>query len=230
MSSISPYDEALNVIKQHQGTGGAAGLAKLVLSLYNSDCGFSFAECVGSLDGRLTGIALRMIQDFTTHGETDDLRAAGKVIATDLYPGLWEMSMAMRDAREATRRRWQQEEQEREAAEIVAAEKAFLSDASRRSVPADAADEMIQGDEHDEGKVGAYYFAAGNWQHKQLQLDHVRAAVRERGTGFIYCAAESSTWLGVLLDDRLYYVYPDYEARERYQESCPPADRPQKDV
>lgn len=221
MSSISPYDEALSIIKQHSGTSGAGGLAKLVLSLYNSDCGFSFAECVGSLDDRLTGVALRMVQDYATRGETDDLRAAGKIIATDLYPALWEMSMAMRDAREATRRRWQQEEQDREAAEIVAAEKSFLSDASQRSVPAAAADEMIQGDEHNEGKVSAYYYAAGQWRVEILQLDLVRAAARERGTGFIYCAAESSSWLGVPLNDRLYYVYPDYDARERYLEANP---------
>jgi hypothetical protein len=221
VSSISPYDEALSIIKQHPGTGGAGGLAKLVLSLYNSDCGFSFAECVGSLDDRLTSVALRMVQDYAAHGESDDLRAAGKIISTDLYPELWEMSMAMRDAREATRRRWQQEEQDREAAEIEADESSFLSDAGRRSVPVTAADEMIQGDEGDEEKVSAYYFRAGNWHNKKLPLDQVRAAVRSRGTGFIYCRAESSTWLGVPLDDRLYYVYPDYDARERYLEANP---------
>jgi len=216
---VSPYDEALQFIKQHPGTGGAGSMAKLVLSLYNSNCSYSFAECVSNLDGHLTSVALRMVKDYADRGETADLLAAGKIVADDLYPGLWEMGMAMRDAREATRRRWQQEEQDREAADIVAKEQAFLSDASRRSLPADAVDEMIQGD--DEGNVSAYYFARGNWQSKKLQLDQVQEAARAHGAGFIYCGAECSTWLGVAMDNRLYYVCPDFDARERYFEANP---------
>lgn len=218
MPSISPYDEALQFIKRNPGTGGAGRMAKLVLSLYNSDCSYSFAECVSGLDSELTDVALRMVRDYAARGETDDLLAAGKILADDLYPGLWEMGMAMRDARAETRRRWEREEQDREAAKIKEAESAFLSDASKRTVPPAAADEMILADEGNEGRVSAYYFAAGTWQRKQLQLDQVRAAVRERGTGFIYCGAECSTWLGVFLEDRLYYVCPDYDARERYLE------------
>ena len=216
MNAVSPYNEALGIIRQHPGTGGAGSLAKLLLSLYNDLCGYSVAECLGNLDGRLSAVALRMIQDYAARGETEDLRAAGKVIANELYPGLWEMGLAMRDAREATRQRWQREEQDRETAEVVAAEKEFLADAGRRSIPPAAAEQMIQADAGDDGKISAYYFVAGSWQNKKLQLDQVLAAVRERGTGFIYCAAESSNWLGIALDDRLYYVYPDYDAREEY--------------
>jgi hypothetical protein len=64
MSPITPYDEALQFIKQDPGTGGASSLAKLVLSLYNDMCGYSFAECVGNLDDRLTSVALRMVKDY----------------------------------------------------------------------------------------------------------------------------------------------------------------------
>lgn len=64
MSSISPYGEALLIIKQHPGTSGAAGLAKLVLSLYNATCGYAFRECVDSLDDRLTALSLRLVQHY----------------------------------------------------------------------------------------------------------------------------------------------------------------------
>jgi hypothetical protein len=96
MSLISPYDEALRIIRQHPGTSGAGGLAKLLVSLYNDQCSFSFAECVRVLDDRLTAVAVRMVQDYAVRGETEDLRNAGKIIVNDLYPGLWEMGIAMR--------------------------------------------------------------------------------------------------------------------------------------
>jgi len=48
MGSISPYDEALQFIQRNPETGGALGLAKLILSLYNDLCGYSFAECVAA--------------------------------------------------------------------------------------------------------------------------------------------------------------------------------------
>jgi len=37
MSGPTPYQVALNWIEKNPGTGGAAGLAKLVLSLWNSE-------------------------------------------------------------------------------------------------------------------------------------------------------------------------------------------------
>ncbi|MCB2762498.1 hypothetical protein KQ899_15965, partial [Listeria monocytogenes] len=76
------------------------------------------------------------IDNYAAHGETEDLQAAGKILADDLYPGLWEMGVAMSHARETTRRRWKEEEAAREAAEIAEAEKAFMSDAKRRAIPA----------------------------------------------------------------------------------------------
>jgi hypothetical protein len=216
MSSVTPYDEALRIIKQHPGTSGAGGLAKLLLSLYNGMCGYSFAECVGSLDDRLTSVALRMVQDYATHGETDDLRAAGKIIADDLYPGLWEMSLAMHEAREATRQRWEREDQEREAAKIDEAEKVFIGNADRRDIPPETAVEMLASED---GKIDSYYYSAGDWRHKVLMLDQVTAAIRQKGTGFINWNPEASYMLGVIYDERLYYVHSDYDLRETYLES-----------
>lgn len=213
MSSISPYDEALLIIRQHPGTSGAGGLAKLLLSLYNDQCGFSFGECVSGLDDRLTGVALRMVQDYAARGETEDLRGAGKILADELYPGLWEMGEAMRDAREAVRQRWKREELERESAEIADAEKAFLSGTGRRTVPPAVAEEMLM---PENGTVSAYYYSAGAWRDRELPLDQVRASIRENGTGFINCNPESGSMLGVPLDGKLYYLHMDYDVRERY--------------
>lgn len=216
MSSVSPYDEALLIIRQHPGTSGAGGLAKLLLSLYNDMCGFSFAECVSSLDDRLTAVALRMVQDYAKRGETEDLRSAGKIVVDDLYPGLWEMGVAMREAREAVRKRWEREEQEREAAEIVAAENEFMTNVQLRSIPLAAAEEMLAADE---STTCAYYYQYHGWREKSLSLEKVRAAVREHGTGFMECHPDSRYLLGVILEGRVYYVQADYDARERYLES-----------
>ena len=46
---MTPYAEALQWIKLHLGTGSSLGLAKLVLSLWNDSCGFSYRECVRSI-------------------------------------------------------------------------------------------------------------------------------------------------------------------------------------
>lgn len=219
MSSISPYDEALRIIKQHPGTSGAAGLAKLVLSLYNANCGYAFRECVDSLDDRLTALSLRLVQHYAANGETEDLQAAGKIISDDLYPGLWEMGVAMTEAREATRRRWKQEEDAREAAKITEAEQAFISNAGRRTIPASVAEEMI---ESTNGELDSYYYSYGDWRRKTLTRDQVQASIREHGTGFVNWNPESSYMLGVILDGRLHYLYADYDVREQYLETLKP--------
>lgn len=216
------YIEALEAIKQNPGTGSSASLAKLVLTLYNQQCCYSFAECISNLDARLTALALRMVTEYAECGETQELRDVGSELANDLYPHLWELSNAMQAAREDTRRKWQQEEQDREAAKIRAAEQAFLADLARRVVPPVTAEKMILADHDCAGKVTAYYFD-GDWRHKKLQLDQVHASAKERGTGFIYCGAESSYWLGIELNDRLYYVCPDYDAKELYLDANPGA-------
>lgn len=57
----NPYREALLWTQQHPGTGSANSMAKLILSLWNEDCGYSFRECIGNLDGNLTRLAVRMV-------------------------------------------------------------------------------------------------------------------------------------------------------------------------
>lgn len=216
MNSISPYDEALRIIKQHPGTSGAAGLAKLVLSLYNATCGYAFRECVDTLDDRLTALSLRLVQHYAANGETEDLQAAGKIIADDLYPGLWEMGVAMSEAREAIRKKWKEEEAAREEEQIVESEKAFITDAGRRAIPPAIAEEMI---ESKDGQLDAYYYSYRNWRQKSLTREEVQASIREHGTGFVNWSPESACMLGVIVDGRLYYVFSDYDAREQYLES-----------
>jgi len=113
------YKEALGWIKKNPGTGGAGSLAKMVLSLYNSECGFAFSECVGNLDGNLTALCIKMCEDYSRDGETEELRQVGKELADSLYPRLWEQGEAMNRARQQLQARWDGErsrqlEEERE--------------------------------------------------------------------------------------------------------------------
>ena len=41
----TPYQEAVELIDRHPGTGSSTGLAKLILSLWNEECAYSFREC-----------------------------------------------------------------------------------------------------------------------------------------------------------------------------------------
>lgn len=102
---MSPYKEALHWIKRHPGTSSANGLAKLILSLWNDECSFSFRECVSNLDGDLSDLAIRLISHFNEHGEDSELVTAGHEVC-DLYPRLWAMSQAMKHARLALREEW----------------------------------------------------------------------------------------------------------------------------
>lgn len=110
---MTPYDEALQLIQDHPGTGSATSLAKLVLSLYNGrECPFSFAECVGNLDGKNTDLALRMVTHYCEHGETQDLRWVGAKIVKE-YPRLWELGWAAFLAKSALQEQWEREDNER---------------------------------------------------------------------------------------------------------------------
>jgi hypothetical protein len=110
----NPYREALQWIERNPGSGSANGLAKLVLSLWNDDCGYSFRECIGNLDDKLTSLALRMVQHFSQHGEDSELVDVGHIIC-ERFPRLWESSMAMSEARNELRSKWQRsDEEERE--------------------------------------------------------------------------------------------------------------------
>lgn len=111
---MTPYQEAQQWISKHPGTGSAASLAKLILSLWNSDCGFSFRECVGNLDGNLTGLALRMVAHFAECGEDQELVSVGHQIV-EKYPRLWEMSHSMASARNTKREEWRRIDEEESA-------------------------------------------------------------------------------------------------------------------
>lgn len=109
----TPYDDALEHIRQHPGTGSAAGLGKLILSLFNADMAFSYRECIAQLDSRNTSIAQDMIHRFTTEGETEALRVAGREVV-DLMPRLWQLGEAADAAKEALRRKWFEESRDAE--------------------------------------------------------------------------------------------------------------------
>ncbi len=113
--SLSPYQEALNWINQNPGTGSAGSMAKLILSFWNTECAFTFRECVSNLDGNLTQLAVRMAAHFGERGEDQELTDIGhKVYA--LYPRLWELGQAADNAKRELRRKWDAEdERERQA-------------------------------------------------------------------------------------------------------------------
>ena len=215
MSLISPYDEGLQFIKQNPGTGGASSLAKLILSLYNDICGYSFAECVGNLDDRLTGVALRMVQDYAARGETDDLRTAGKIIHDEIYPRLWEMGIAMRDARAALREKWEAEERKAELDALDAAEAALFTNPAKL-IPTSTAKGMLeQGDSQ-----YAYYNRAGDWRDAKLTREAVHAAIDLAGGAELSSnCPEFGQALAVRIDQRIYYVCTDFDAREAYLET-----------
>lgn len=212
MFGNNPYLEALEFIRRNPGTGGGAGLAKLVLSLYNSCCGYSFAECTGSLDSNLTTLALRMVNHYATHGETEELRTAGKEIADTLYPGLWEMGIAMRDSREQVRAKWEREDREKEAAAIEAVENRMINGEIPR-IPTEDAMRMLV---CSEGQVYAWYHQQGRWREQELSIDAIRHAIEKHGTSLTDICPESSYMLAVQVQDKMHYISTDWDARESY--------------
>jgi hypothetical protein len=216
MNHISSYDEALHFIQRNPGTGGASSLAKLILSLYNDSCGFSFAECIGNLDDRLTNVALRMVQDYAARGESEDLRAAGKVIHDDLYPRLWEMGMAIQDARTNLRSKWEAEDLKAESDALDAAEAALFTDPTKLIPPTTARGLLEDGEAQ-----YAYYHRAGNWLSSTLSRDSVQAAVDLIGGAELSgLCPELGSALAVRIDQRIYYVNVNYDAREAYLETA----------
>jgi hypothetical protein len=212
MFGNNPYLEALQWIRRHPGTSGGAGLAKLTLSLYNSMCGYSFAECISGLDSNLTTLALRMVNHYATHGETQELCDAGKEIADVLYPGLWQMAIAMRDSRDHVRAQWEREAREQEAAEIQA-EEVKLRNGDLPRVPLNDAMSML---EYAGDQIHVYYHQFGRWCETTLSKEVVRNAISENGTSLTGICPESSFMLSVHVEDKTYYVSTDYDARDRY--------------
>lgn len=105
----SPYERALRHIELHPHTSSALGLAKLLLSLWNgTDCGFSFRECIHSLDEERTQIAVDCVAHFALLGEDRELCDVGDRVY-GLYPRTWELGVAARDAKAALRATWDEE-------------------------------------------------------------------------------------------------------------------------
>jgi hypothetical protein len=110
----TPYTEALQWISKHPGTGSASSLAKLILSLWNQDCSYSFRECVGNLDGNLSALAVRMVAHFEQHGEDAELVNVGHNVC-ERFPRLWDMAKAMTYARQSIREEWRRADEEASA-------------------------------------------------------------------------------------------------------------------
>lgn len=105
---MNPFDEALAFVKQDPRTGSAAGMAKLILSLYNGVHSFSFAECITSFDREHKNLAVRMVQHYVDHGEDQALLNAGLEIF-QTWPILVELSNAAGQAKTEVRERWRTE-------------------------------------------------------------------------------------------------------------------------
>jgi hypothetical protein len=113
--AMSPYQEAWNWMERHPGTGSATSMAKLVLSFWNSECSFSFRECISSFDGNLTQVAVRMAGHFARHGEDHELVEIGRKVC-ERYPRLWEAGQAMDRARRQLREQWEAADRAEDAA------------------------------------------------------------------------------------------------------------------
>lgn len=105
--ATNPYLAGLELVKIHHGTSGQNALAKCILSLYNSDFyWFSIGDILASLDQRYTETVLAMVNEYSRHGETAELRQAGEYCYQN-FPGLVELSNAMSDARAEVRQKWE---------------------------------------------------------------------------------------------------------------------------
>jgi hypothetical protein len=102
---MSPYQDALALIRMHPEDSSAICLAKLILSLWNAECGFSLRECVHNLDDARKVLALRMVMHFAILGEDADLVAAGREVRRD-YPRLWDLGQAGDQAKDALAADW----------------------------------------------------------------------------------------------------------------------------
>ncbi|MCC8799100.1 hypothetical protein [Xanthomonas euvesicatoria] len=103
---MSPYQAALRFIQHNSGTGAAGSLAKLMLSLWNSQCAFAVSECLGNLDRQNTRIALDAIEKYARDGETEELSKICRQIH-ETYPRYWELGAAATKAKSDLRARWE---------------------------------------------------------------------------------------------------------------------------
>jgi hypothetical protein len=105
---MTPYFKALTWIRQHPGCGACMGLCKLLLSLWNDECGYSYRECTRQLDSELSELALQIIQYWHQVGEDRELVEIGhEIIRT--YPRLWDITEAQNEARYTLECKWRDE-------------------------------------------------------------------------------------------------------------------------
>lgn len=107
----NPYIAGLDLVQKNYGTSGQAALAKCILSLYNQAHAFSIGEVLGPLGGEYTTVLLAMVNEYARHGETEELRQAGKYVYEN-FPRLIELSNAMSNARCDVRQAWQRQHEE----------------------------------------------------------------------------------------------------------------------
>ena len=107
----TPYQEAVELIDRHPGTGSSTGLAKLLLSLWNADCAFSFRECVSSFDADRSDLALRIVRHFLTHGEDVGLLRAGEHVLK-ARTDLWDLGLTGTTAKTELQQEWLEENQQ----------------------------------------------------------------------------------------------------------------------
>lgn len=91
------YQEAERLIDRHPGTGGATGLMRLILSLYNGDeYPYAFSVCIQSFSPDLRRMALEMVFDYAKFGENNGelLRVGSK------YAEYMSRIMAQKEDRE----------------------------------------------------------------------------------------------------------------------------------
>lgn len=108
MDEITPYEEAFDFIRKYQGASSATGMAKLLLSLYNSRHPFSVSECAWNFDRERCALAVRVVAYYLEYGEDEELRLLGREIVNG-FPDLLELSNAANDAKSAVRKKWQAE-------------------------------------------------------------------------------------------------------------------------
>lgn len=214
----NPYAEALEWIQRNPGTGGSSSLAKAVLSLYNSLCGYSIGECIGNLDQGLTDLVVRMVKDYAANGETQALRDVGEVLSNKLYPRLWEMGVAMQCARQACQEKWEADELKSELDALDAAEAELFTD-SAKLIPASKAKDLLEQSD----VQYAYIHMHGDWREAKLSRDKVVAAIAAQGGAELSRnCPENSQMLAVRIEQRIYYVCTEYDAREAYLATIQP--------
>jgi hypothetical protein len=122
------------------------------------------------------------------------------------------MSLTVREAREATRAKWEAAECKAELDALDTAEAALFTDPAKR-IHASKAKELLE--QHD--PLYAYYNFAGDWRDAKLIRDTVHAAIDLAGGAELTDnCSESSQMLAVRINKCIYYFCTNYDAREAY--------------